>query len=78
MWLPSRKPFEDAKKETKTTVIYIKTVPERKMDGYGYAWWDVPIAEVITQNRCRKPEKIMSSKKRTSVIFSNPSFKTST
>ncbi|MCK4992969.1 MAG: hypothetical protein KAS29_20870, partial [Bacteroidales bacterium] len=35
-----------SKKETRTTVIYIETVPERKMAGYGYAWWDVPIAEI--------------------------------
>jgi 3D-(3,5/4)-trihydroxycyclohexane-1,2-dione acylhydrolase (decyclizing) len=32
--------------EKRTTVIYIQTVPERKMAGYGHAWWDVPIAEV--------------------------------
>ena len=45
--IPSfRKALEDAKKEARTTVIYIETVPERKMAGYGYAWWDVPIAEV--------------------------------
>lgn len=37
-----------SKKESKTTVVYIETVPERKMAGYGYAWWDVPIAEVST------------------------------
>jgi len=35
-----------AKSFSKTTVIYIETVPERKIAGYGYAWWDVPIAEV--------------------------------
>jgi len=45
--IPSfKKALRDAKQETKTTVIYIETVPERKMAGYGYAWWDVPIAEV--------------------------------
>lgn len=36
----------DAKKEEITSVIYIETVPERKIAGYGYAWWDVPIAQV--------------------------------
>ena len=41
-----KKALEDAKKESRTTVIYIETVPERKMAGYGHAWWDVPIAEV--------------------------------
>jgi len=45
--IPSfRKALAEAKKETKTTVIYIETVPERKIAGYGYAWWDVPIAQV--------------------------------
>lgn len=38
--------LKNAKKEEKTTVIYIETVPERKMAGYGFAWWDVPVAEV--------------------------------
>jgi 3D-(3,5/4)-trihydroxycyclohexane-1,2-dione acylhydrolase (decyclizing) len=38
--------LEKAKSINKTTVIYIETVPERKIAGYGYAWWEVPIAEV--------------------------------
>lgn len=38
--------LEQAKQEIQTTVVYIETVPERKMAGYGHAWWDVPIAEV--------------------------------
>ena len=40
--------LKQSKQEKQTTVIYIETVPERKMAGYGYAWWDVPIAEVST------------------------------
>ncbi|MCH7409450.1 3D-(3,5/4)-trihydroxycyclohexane-1,2-dione acylhydrolase (decyclizing) [Belliella sp. DSM 111904] len=35
-----------AKKLTKTTVIYIETQPERKLAGYGHAWWEVPVSEV--------------------------------
>ncbi|MCG8308054.1 MAG: 3D-(3,5/4)-trihydroxycyclohexane-1,2-dione acylhydrolase (decyclizing) [Cytophagales bacterium] len=35
-----------AKSNEKTTVIYIETVPERKIAGYGWAWWDVPVSEV--------------------------------
>jgi len=35
-----------SKSNKKTTVIYIETIPERKLAGYGYAWWDVPVAEV--------------------------------
>jgi 3D-(3,5/4)-trihydroxycyclohexane-1,2-dione acylhydrolase (decyclizing) len=38
--------LKQAKSFSKTTVIYIETVPERKIAGYGYAWWDVPVAEV--------------------------------
>lgn len=35
-----------AKSKQKTTVIYIETVPERKIAGYGWAWWDVPVSQV--------------------------------
>ncbi|MFA5327011.1 MAG: 3D-(3,5/4)-trihydroxycyclohexane-1,2-dione acylhydrolase (decyclizing) [Prolixibacteraceae bacterium] len=46
--------LSNAKKEKRTTVIYIQTVPERKMAGYGYAWWDVPIAEVSESESVQK------------------------
>ncbi len=46
--------LKNAKKETQTTVIYIQTVPERKMAGYGHAWWDVPIAEVSESESVKK------------------------
>jgi len=48
------KALEKARKEQHTTVIYIKTVPERKMAGYGYAWWDVPVAEVSESESVQK------------------------
>lgn len=35
-----------AKANDRTTVLYVETVPERKMEGYGHAWWEVPIAAV--------------------------------
>ncbi|WP_200978388.1 3D-(3,5/4)-trihydroxycyclohexane-1,2-dione acylhydrolase (decyclizing) [Echinicola sp. 20G] len=38
--------LKKAKTIDKTTVIYIETVAERKLAGYGHAWWEVPIAEV--------------------------------
>lgn len=44
----------DAKTEEQSTVIYIETVPERKIAGYGHAWWDVPIAEVSESEQVRK------------------------
>jgi 3D-(3,5/4)-trihydroxycyclohexane-1,2-dione acylhydrolase (decyclizing) len=48
------KALEDAKAETQSTVIYIETVPERKIAGYGHAWWDVPIAEVSKSESVQK------------------------
>jgi 3D-(3,5/4)-trihydroxycyclohexane-1,2-dione acylhydrolase (decyclizing) len=52
------KSFSDAlrkaKTKDKTTVIYIETVPERKIAGYGWAWWDVPVAETSTVKAVKK------------------------
>jgi 3D-(3,5/4)-trihydroxycyclohexane-1,2-dione acylhydrolase (decyclizing) len=48
------KALEDAKAEKQSTVIYIETVPERKIAGYGHAWWDVPIAEVSKSDSVKK------------------------
>jgi 3D-(3,5/4)-trihydroxycyclohexane-1,2-dione acylhydrolase (decyclizing) len=36
----------EARQNTRTTVIYIETPPERKMAGYGHAWWEVPVSQV--------------------------------
>ncbi len=49
--------LKKAKNEKQTTVIYIETVPERKMAGYGHAWWDVPIAEVSDSEPVQKAFK---------------------
>ena len=46
--------LKNAKQEEQTTVVYIETAPERKMAGYGYAWWDVPIAEVSESESVKK------------------------
>ncbi len=46
--------LKKAKREKQTTVIYIQTVAERKMAGYGYAWWDVPVAEVSESEPVKK------------------------
>ena len=46
--------LKNAKNEERTTVIYIETVPERKMAGYGHAWWDVPIAEISESEPVQK------------------------
>ncbi|MCH7412319.1 3D-(3,5/4)-trihydroxycyclohexane-1,2-dione acylhydrolase (decyclizing) [Belliella sp. R4-6] len=38
--------LKQAKEYSKTTVIYVETKPERKLAGYGHAWWEVPVSEV--------------------------------
>ena len=43
-----------AKSNPKTTVIYIETVPERKIAGYGWAWWDVPVSQVSEVEGAKK------------------------
>lgn len=60
----------DSKKETRTSVIYIETVPERKMAGYGHAWWDVPIAEVSKSEAVQKArENYVEQKKNQRYFF---------
>jgi 3D-(3,5/4)-trihydroxycyclohexane-1,2-dione acylhydrolase (decyclizing) len=41
-----KKALADAKKNDRTTVIYIETDREERV--HGYAWWEVPVAEVST------------------------------
>ncbi|MBN3036709.1 MAG: 3D-(3,5/4)-trihydroxycyclohexane-1,2-dione acylhydrolase (decyclizing) [Bacteroidales bacterium] len=56
--------LQAAKKEEQTTVIYIETVPERKIAGYGWAWWDVPVAETSSFPAVKKArEEYLENKK---------------
>ncbi len=48
----------------KTTVIYIETVPDRKLAGFGYAWWEVAVAEVSESKGVQKARRIMSENKK--------------
>ena len=66
-----RAALKEAKKETKTTVIYIETGPERKMAGYGYAWWDVPVAEVSESSLVQKARKSYDAQKSKQCYFFN-------
>jgi 3D-(3,5/4)-trihydroxycyclohexane-1,2-dione acylhydrolase (decyclizing) len=61
--------LEDAKKEQRTSVIYIQTVPERKIAGYGYAWWDVPVAEVSKSESVQKARKNYVEQKKNQRYF---------
>lgn len=57
--------LKGAKASEKTTVVYIETVPERKIAGYGWAWWDVPIAEVSEVDAVNKArETYVENKKK--------------
>jgi 3D-(3,5/4)-trihydroxycyclohexane-1,2-dione acylhydrolase (decyclizing) len=42
--LDVRMAIEEAKKQTRTTLIYVETDREQRVDGYE-SWWDVPVAE---------------------------------
>lgn len=46
-----------AKSEKDTVVIHIETIPERKLAGYGHAWWDVPVAEVSESEAVQEARK---------------------
>jgi 3D-(3,5/4)-trihydroxycyclohexane-1,2-dione acylhydrolase (decyclizing) len=62
--------LKEASKEERTTVIHINTVPERKMAGYGYAWWDVPVAEVSKSESVQKArENYLEQKKNQRYFF---------
>ena len=56
-----REALIEAKQQTRTTVILIETDPEQRVDGY--AWWEVPVAEVSDMERVRQAyESYLKSK----------------
>ena len=61
--------LKEARKEERTTVIHIHTVPERKMAGYGYAWWDVPVAEVSKSESVQKARESYIEQKKNQRYF---------
>ena len=46
--------LEKAKNNDSTTVIYVDTIRDRKMDGYAYSWWEVPVPEVSKSKKVQK------------------------
>lgn len=46
-----------AKENTRTTVIYVETIRDRKLAGYGHSWWEVPIPEVSEFEEVRNARK---------------------
>ena len=56
--------LRQAKGQTKTTVIYIDAAPERKLAGYGHAWWEVPIGAVAEATGVREAHARMAVAKK--------------
>jgi 3D-(3,5/4)-trihydroxycyclohexane-1,2-dione acylhydrolase (decyclizing) len=48
-----KRALEQARKQTRTTVIVIQTDPSKRVPGYE-SWWDVPIAEVSEIDAVRR------------------------
>jgi 3D-(3,5/4)-trihydroxycyclohexane-1,2-dione acylhydrolase (decyclizing) len=58
-----KKALGNAKKNDRTTVIYIETDREQRVDGF--AWWEVPVAEVSTIASVKKSYKSLEKNKKT-------------
>ena len=56
--------LKKAKKNDQTTVIYVETVRDRKLDGYAYSWWEVPVPEVSISEDVKKARKKYESDKK--------------
>jgi 3D-(3,5/4)-trihydroxycyclohexane-1,2-dione acylhydrolase (decyclizing) len=54
--------LQEAKKKTITTVIYIETDREQRVDGY--TWWEVPVAQVSTSASVKDSLKKMTNNKK--------------
>jgi 3D-(3,5/4)-trihydroxycyclohexane-1,2-dione acylhydrolase (decyclizing) len=48
-----KKALNDARNANRVTVIVVPVDPEKRMPGMG-TWWDVPVAEVSTEEKTRK------------------------
>jgi 3D-(3,5/4)-trihydroxycyclohexane-1,2-dione acylhydrolase (decyclizing) len=57
-----KKALTDAKQNDRTTVIYIETDKEQRVDGY--AWWEVPVAEVSTIDSVKDSYESLKKKKK--------------
>lgn len=57
-----------AKKQSRTTVVYIETHLHRTVKGYN-AWWEVPVAEVSTSATVQKAYEVYKENKKQQRIF---------
>ena len=61
--------MQEAKQRDAVTVIVVPVDPEKRMPGLG-TWWDVPVAEVSTEEEtCRTREKYEQATKKERPIF---------
>ncbi len=61
-----------AKNNDKTTVIYVETIRDRKLAGYAYSWWEVPIPETSNSNKVKKIRKQYEIDKRKQKNYIRP------
>ena len=62
----------EAKKNDKTTVIYVETIRDRKLSGYAYAWWEVPVPEVSNSREVRKAREDYEKNKKNQKPYIRP------
>jgi 3D-(3,5/4)-trihydroxycyclohexane-1,2-dione acylhydrolase (decyclizing) len=46
--------LQNAKENTQTSVICVDTQSDRKLAGYAYSWWEVPVPEISAFSEVRK------------------------
>ena len=65
--------LEKAKNNDSTTVIYVDTIRDRKMDGYAYSWWEVPVPEVSKSKKVQKVREDYEKGKKLQKKYIKPS-----
>lgn len=61
-----------AKNNTETTVIYVETIRDRKLEGYAYSWWEVPIPEISVFPEVTEARKQYESDKKQQQQYIKP------
>ena len=61
-----------AKQSDKTTVIYVETIRDRKLSGYAYAWWEVPVPEISNSKEVRKAREDYDKNKKNQKSYIKP------
>jgi len=61
-----------AKENERTTVIYVETIRDRKLAGYAYSWWEVPVPEVSISEDVQKARKQYEADKKRQKQYLKP------